>query len=188
MSDHLAKPVQLARLIEVVERWLPPDRRIDEGGGRLTDPVAATSSARSPGAGGGDANAVAVFDRDALLERMDGDEESALAVLEALVSDLPAQLARLQRATDAGDLREAFQRAHAIKGAAASVGGLALSVVARAMEERARALDLSEVRDQWPRLEAEAGRLIDAITETFPSIVADGAGMREAGQDAVASV
>jgi HPt (histidine-containing phosphotransfer) domain-containing protein len=90
-----------------------------------------------------------------MIERLLGDEELAESALAGFLDDLPQQIGTLRGFLEAADAPAASRQAHAIKGAAATVGGERLREVARGMEEAARRGDLPAAAARLAELEAE---------------------------------
>jgi HPt (histidine-containing phosphotransfer) domain-containing protein len=102
---------------------------------------------------------LSVFDESVLLKVLDGDRESAAEIAADFLDDLPVQLSGLREAVAAGDAVRVRRRAHALKGASASVGAEALRQLAAGLEQSAAAgvLDgastvVAEVEQQLTRL------------------------------------
>jgi HPt (histidine-containing phosphotransfer) domain-containing protein len=89
------------------------------------------------------------------------DEDLVREIIEGFLADVPRQVSELKRHVDAGDVRSAAGQAHGIKGAAANVGGMALSAVAQAMEKAGNASRAQEVAALVPELE----RQLDLLRE-----------------------
>ena len=140
MDDYLAKPVELRHLAAALAKWIPVF-----GAEKLT-PVTG---------GPTEWPATAVFNSDALLRRLMGDRELAGVVLEGFIEDAPTQLAQLSVLLEATDSPGIRLQAHALKGAAATVGAEALQAIAKAME-----MDASE-----GRLDRGAELLVRAMEE-----------------------
>ena len=79
---------------------------------------------------------------------------------------MPEQIRRLADMLEANDIRAAGSQAHAIKGAAANVGGDLLHRVALAIEEAATAGDLQVASDQMFQLRRAFDHMKLATTET----------------------
>jgi HPt (histidine-containing phosphotransfer) domain-containing protein len=106
---------------------------------------------------------VAVFDRAALVSRVMNDLELAQVVIDGFLGDLPDQIERLKHGVAEGDVKQIEQHAHRIKGASATVGGVALSLVAAAMEQAAKAGDLEVARPRLAELETQFELLKQAM-------------------------
>ncbi|HIG29431.1 MAG TPA: Hpt domain-containing protein [Verrucomicrobiales bacterium] len=109
-----------------------------------------------------------VFDREAFLERLMGDEELANSVKDGFLEDIPSQTKILLEALEAGDASTTEGQAHKIKGAAATVGGLALSQVAQQIETSAQAGDLQTARTHMVDLETRFELLREAMETQVP--------------------
>ena len=75
--------------------------------------------------------------------------------ISGFLADMPRQVHVLKKLIDQGDAGLAGGQAHAIKGAAANVGGLALSAAANDMEKLGRAGRLGEAAELLPELERQ---------------------------------
>ena len=99
-----------------------------------------------------------LFDRASLLNRLMGDEDLARTVLEGFLEDLPRQISGLEELLVAGDITGSQNRAHTIKGAAASVGGEAVRMAAAEMEQMARDGNLENMRRPFAGIERTRSR------------------------------
>jgi two-component system sensor histidine kinase/response regulator len=145
MSDYLSKPVQPKELAAALERWLNKDGDTPTAAIEPSDRERSISSKESPGNAidlSDDTADVAIFDREAFLERVMDDAELACEIVRGFLADMPTQIEELASAVAAGDGRLAEQQAHKIKGAAASLGGKALSEKAFEMENAGEAGDI----------------------------------------------
>jgi two-component system sensor histidine kinase/response regulator len=157
MNDYVSKPVSPAALAEALDRWLPRE--------------AAAPTSQEPTAGtGGDAGLEAeglpeasVFDQAGMMARLMNDVDLARRVIAGFLEDIPRQVEALHAALDAGDLTSATRRAHSMKSASASVGGVALSRVAFDMEAAGRDGDLKAIAARVPELESQVARFRKAV-------------------------
>lgn len=145
MNDYIAKPVEMARLVQVLNRRLSGDLSA-AGNGLLEE------GPRSAG------NAV-VFDRESLLRRLMGDEAIAREIVLDFLENLPGELEKLRRFVREGDVSGAGFVAHTIKGAAAGLGGEALRTAAFEMEMFGKAGDGKKLAEVLPGLEEQYVRL-----------------------------
>ena len=79
--------------------------------------------------------------------------------------DAPQSLAALRKALESGDAAAAAQQAHTLKGASSNVGGEALHAVVFAIEQAAKAGDLSAAQERLPELESQFVRLREALQQ-----------------------
>ncbi len=147
MDDYLSKPLLADALRAVLDRWL------HVAGAAGADPGPALPSREEP----------VVFDRAALTARLLGDEALVRTVVGKFLEDLPATLAKLRASLESHDPAGAARHAHALKGAAANLGGVLLRAVAAEMEEAARAGQLGQLQALHPVLEARAAELRRAL-------------------------
>jgi HPt (histidine-containing phosphotransfer) domain-containing protein len=92
-----------------------------------------------------------------------GDEDLAKIVIAAFLEDIPKQMADLKAPIERGDAGKTGAQAHKIKGAAANVGGMAMSAVASEMENAGKADDMEQLSKLMPGLEAQFERLKAAM-------------------------
>jgi CheY-like chemotaxis protein len=114
MDDYLPKPIEPGALFAVVE-----------GTGAL------------PGEAPGLTANGATFDAAGLMMRVGNDVALAREVITTFMDDHPARLRALHDAVAKGDFAQVRRDAHAIKGAALTVGGQALSALSQGLIELA---------------------------------------------------
>jgi PAS domain S-box-containing protein len=157
MNDHLVKPVDLGKLRQALQQWLPASCRADAARQELAAEATTSESGVTPA----QAASASVFDYPGLRSRLAEDDELVREVVEAFLGDMPEQIAQLQAAVQAGDIALATRQSHKIKGAAANVGGVALSAQALYLEQVSKAGDLSSLR-----------QALAALTERFTELAA----------------
>ncbi|MCX6568099.1 MAG: PAS domain S-box protein [Candidatus Aminicenantes bacterium] len=141
MDDYISKPIAPQALAEALEKWAAPAPE------RSSAAVRPARKAPTPSA------VLPIFDRRALLARLMGDAKLVKEILAGFLSDMPLQISALRGSIDKADAGAAGSRAHAIKGAAANVGGLALSAAASDLEKLSQAGRLREAAELLPELE-----------------------------------
>jgi CheY-like chemotaxis protein/HPt (histidine-containing phosphotransfer) domain-containing protein len=142
MDDYISKPIVPQALKEALEKWVENARKPSSAG-------AASRGAAEPFGG------LPVFDRQALIARLMGDEELARTIIAGFLEDVPKRILALRGHLDRGDAESAGGQAHAIKGAAANVGGVALSAVASEIEESGKAGRREELASLVPEMERQ---------------------------------
>jgi len=135
MDDYLSKPIDPATLFAMVELQPP---------GALAAPV--------------DQPDAVIDDRD-LMARVGGDTGLARELLQLFAEDAPAQLAELDEAFASEDLIRLRRAAHAVKGAAGTIGARALSAAARDLEEAATSDPVADFAGGVERLRVAATHL-----------------------------
>lgn len=104
-----------------------------------------------------------VFDYEAFSQRMMGDHDLIVTVAEAFMDDMKNQVEELKKLVAEGDAMKMGSQGHTIKGAAANVGGMALSAKAKMIEKAGKSGDVDTVRQTMPDLESAYRALKDAI-------------------------
>ena len=94
-----------------------------------------------------------ILDREALLERVQGDEELAGELLEMFREDVHGRLKAIKQAQESGDMQTIILEAHTIKGAAGNVGANDLSEAALQVEKAAKDADQGTVASLIKQLE-----------------------------------
>jgi PAS domain S-box-containing protein len=135
MNDFLSKPIDLARLAQVLTKFVGPGTR--------DMPQIVQDSHRRP--------AVETFDSEGLLKRLMGDRELAAIILKAFLADVPSQLDNLHKSFAEADGPGARRQAHSLKGAAATVSAEGLRSIVSEMECAASVGDLDRLGELLPQ-------------------------------------
>ena len=158
MDDYIPKPITPGSVSGVVDRWLV--NGVKESG--ESDEIVETPPAVI------DRSATAepeepVFDRAGFVSRLMDDEDLALAVIGAFLDDIPSQIEILRVCIEKSDDEGTARQAHTIKGAAANVGGNAMSAVAAMMESAAKEGDTRKTAGLLPDLDRQFESLREAM-------------------------
>lgn len=156
MDDYVTKPVDPARLLEVLEKWLAAEPAAEPSA--VPAPAAPVAETAPADASGG-APGLPVFVRERLLDMLSGDGDAVREVLAQYLESAPEQLARIADCMARGDAAQAGREAHTLKGASANVGAEALAEAARALEAAGREGDLDAVARLLPAAEQAFARL-----------------------------
>ncbi|MEO8143984.1 MAG: ATP-binding protein, partial [Betaproteobacteria bacterium] len=138
MDDYLAKPVEMAQLLEKIGQWRPVPARSGVAPPLNRSALAAIS--------GGDAAA----ERDILVDFRRVNDADALM---------------LKQAVDKADLPQVTRASHRIKGASRMVGATGLAQVCELLELAARAADWNTIQSHLATFNLELRRL-NAYLET----------------------
>ncbi len=168
MDDYVSKPVQLANLKAMLDKWLPTaSAEAIENGTERAAPAAATPAAGRelalPAAGSGQADipaSAAVAVDVNVLKALVGDDEATIGELlhdfrlsaENIASELRAACAT-------GQAVAAGAWAHKLKSSARSVGALALGELCAGMEQAGKAGDTAALAALLPDFERELVRV-----------------------------
>jgi PAS domain S-box-containing protein len=159
MNDFVSKPVSIKALQDALMRGLRAPESEPDSGPENENPSAVSQPPAPPIAEG----ETVLFDRAAVLSRLEGDNELAAIMIEAFLEDLPKQIQAFRGLLESGDVAGCGRQAHSIRGASAAVGGARLQKVATEMESAADAGDLEFVAARMDDLESQFSQLSDAI-------------------------
>jgi signal transduction histidine kinase/CheY-like chemotaxis protein/HPt (histidine-containing phosphotransfer) domain-containing protein len=148
MNDYIAKPLQIRAINEVLSHWLP----------RVSDNPA-PEPARSETAGGDIAD---IFDFDGVLNRLYGDRELLIRLLNIGGSDLHGTLGNIAQAIEKKDSKEIIYELHSLKGIAGNLGAQRLFELTRRYETGVKngSADLATMP---PTLRVEIDTFLDKI-------------------------
>ena len=99
------------------------------------------------------------LDRNALIARVEGDRELLRELAAIFAEESPLQLRAIGDAISGSDPAAVAWTAHALKGSASNVGGIAVAQLAGQLEQQGRANDLHGARDVYERLASALGLL-----------------------------
>lgn len=136
MSDYVSKPVNPKKLAEAIERWLAEPGTRQEMIETAPEPVVE-----------------GVFDKDSLLDRVNGDENSARELLEEFFNDMPQLLDSIKEAIDRANTSQVRVYAHTLKGITGNVSALSLQKAAARIEFAARIGDQARLTAYIPQFE-----------------------------------
>ena len=164
MDNYLTKPLEPARLAEMLEKWLP--NREDGDGSQRSEVRGQKSEAGNQGMEGGghekrtasedDAPAINMAD---FLRRLGGDEELTKQIIERFVDTNSDRLETLFQAIDQGDASEVRDLAHAIKGSSLNISAGDLANASGLLEQAGKDGDVAACRDLGPQMVREFERL-----------------------------
>ncbi len=122
MDDYVSKPVKPRELDKAINKVMSGTRTPES-----------TSVTASP------ADQPEIFDRTALLDRLDGDEDLVKVVLGTFEQDAIDLITSLKATVESRDAQTIRKTAHTLKGAAANIGAVALQELAHQIEDAGKA-------------------------------------------------
>ncbi len=134
MDDYLAKPVPIATLATMLQRWLPHTASAPMDAGVAGNDDATASAAPASDGFPQLEEAPPLLDYNALNDLSGGDEAETSAVLRDFLDATAQDLAQLAQAREDGDIPAIARQAHKIKGAARLVGAIELAHAAAELE------------------------------------------------------
>ncbi|MDD2815025.1 MAG: PAS domain S-box protein [Thiotrichaceae bacterium] len=142
MNDFVTKPIILAKLRPVLERWLRPEQAHYQ-----PSPATVTPETESG----------EVLDKSLLANlRADSQMGSINWLIDLYLQELPNYLESLQQAGRSGDTRNLYLQAHKLKGASANLGAKRLVVYCRSLEDVAQQSKLEPIEGLMQRIMKEA--------------------------------
>jgi HPt (histidine-containing phosphotransfer) domain-containing protein len=104
-----------------------------------------------------------VFDRNSMLERIDGDESLLGIILDVFLEDAPNSMGAIERALAARDARGLRDAAHALKGACGNISAEELREAARDLEQIGDAGRIDDAPAAVARISAALDRLVTVL-------------------------
>jgi HPt (histidine-containing phosphotransfer) domain-containing protein len=160
-SDYLSKPIEIAKLDEIMARWIPVEKRIKTGRGM-----------RRPVFAGGSGLSIPGVDVKRGVNMTGGTEAGYRKVLAQFRKDAAERLpvfAVPPAETAAGGFAT---QAHAIKSAAGTIGAAELSAEAAVLEAAGKAGDTAAIREALPLFHERLARLIEDIGKALEKAAA----------------
>lgn len=106
-----------------------------------------------------------IFDKDAILDRFDGEGEFLAELVEIFINDIPAQFSEIQKAVDNRNGKDLEKSAHKLKGAIANFTEKAAFEAALKIEIMGRENRLDEAEEAYNTLVKEVEYLVNALKE-----------------------
>lgn len=103
------------------------------------------------------------WDFQGMLDRIGGDKDIAMAVLDGFINTIPEQVNALEDFIKKKNLNGVSHVAHSLKGVAATVGGEKLRSVCYDMELAGRSASIAQASNLMPSLRREFNALVDTI-------------------------
>jgi two-component system sensor histidine kinase/response regulator len=97
--------------------------------------------------------------------RIPEDPGALTELIGMFLGDIPSRVEAIRNAIRDTDIEALKAAAHTLKGSAGNLGGLRLSGLCSELEKLTKAGDWESIRPRLPEIEAEAGRLLAALTE-----------------------
>ena len=144
MDSYISKPLNPQQLYEVIESVIAP--------GTEAKNVAVEAEAAEP-----------VFDREAVLARVEGDHELLKEIVGLFLGEAPDLLRSIRESVERRDAASLERSAHALKGSVGNFGAKSAYETALKLETMGREADLSGAPETLAKLEAEISRLGSAL-------------------------
>jgi CheY-like chemotaxis protein len=164
-NDYLAKPIEIPKLNEIMERWIPEERR-EKHEYRPRDSVTQSSFGME----------ISGLDAARGLSMTGGTVEGYIKVLETYCADAGKRLEILSSPPDEKGLELFTIHVHALKSASASIGAAALSKKAETLEDAGKRRDIAAIAEGLDEFREELSLMVERIRRALPPKEADSAG------------
>jgi CheY-like chemotaxis protein len=151
-SDYLSKPIEIAKLDEIMARWIPVEKRIKTSRGIRRPTFAGESVLSIPG-----------VDVKRGVNMTGGTEAGYRKVLAQFCKDAAERLPLFAAPPTETAVNDFATQAHAIKGAAGTIGATELSEEAAVLEAAGKAGDTRTIEEALPLFHERLVRLIEDI-------------------------
>jgi CheY-like chemotaxis protein len=156
-NDYLAKPIEIPKLNEIMERWIPKEKRVKRE--RRSRSLAAPSETGIEIEG---------LDVSRGLAMTGGTVEGYIKVLELYCRDAEKRLEILASVPDGHSLALFTTQVHALKSASASVGATALSEKAAMLEDAGRRGDMTAISEELDGFREAISLMIERVRHAMP--------------------
>jgi PAS domain S-box-containing protein len=145
MDSYISKPLRPQQLYEIIEGVIAP-------GIETKNQAVVEAEAVEP-----------VFDRDAVLARVEGDQELLREIADLFLGEAPELLRAIRESLERRDAASLERSAHALKGSVGNFGAKSAFEIALKLETMGRSGDLSGAPETLTELEAKISRLENAL-------------------------
>jgi PAS domain S-box-containing protein len=152
MDAYISKPLNPQQLYEVIESVIAP--------GAEAKNMAVETEAAEP-----------VFDREAVLARVEGDLELLKEIVELFLGEAPDLLRSIRESLERRDAASLERSAHALKGSVGNFGAKGAYETALKLETMGREADLNGAPETFAELEAKISRLESALATLKNSVL-----------------
>ncbi len=156
MNDYLTKPVEIERFKKCLRKWISMTLRKESKSFETLSqaPVTIDQDIMT------ESN---IFDSQALLLRVQGDQQIAHRIVDIFLRDAAARIKEILVHLNSGDANRLEITVHSFKGAAGNVSAKCLQKLTEKMEKLAHVGDLSGVANLMTDLQTEQNRLQELI-------------------------
>ncbi|GHU89152.1 hypothetical protein FACS1894202_06700 [Clostridia bacterium] len=165
-DDYLAKPIEMSKLNEAMERWIPAEKRVKTGERPIAPAAAPTIH-------------IDGVDVRRGIEMTGGEERDYLEVLALFRRDARERMPVLCAVPDGDGLPLFITQVHAIKSASASIGAAELSEQAALLESAGRRGDFAAIRGNLSGFTRELDTVLEGIRAVTAPETADAPADRE---------
>ncbi|MDR0655579.1 MAG: response regulator [Treponema sp.] len=163
IDDFLAKPIEVSKLDEILEKWIPGEKQ--RRGERGSPPQNKSAEISSPGV----LPKIEGLDRKLALFYAGGSPGAGRKILTVFCRDMEERLNSLREAVKTSDLENLAMQFHAIRSASRNVGALEISDAASILEEESGSGKWENAEDKSIRFIEDLEKLVKKIREALDS-------------------
>ncbi|MDR2575978.1 MAG: response regulator [Treponema sp.] len=173
-NDFLSKPIDISKLDEILDRWIPREKRAmsNEGQDNLPDKVPNSPLAPVPMATLSPPQSLVPIpgvDTAKGIIMTGGTVDAYTQVLSLFCKDAQDRLPLLQKTPDADTMKTFITHVHALKSALASIGAQTISSLAAGLEAAGKAGDIAFIRENLPDFAQQLTELVKNIHDALES-------------------
>ena len=163
ISDFLAKPIDIQKLNDILEKWLPDEKRVE-----ASSPTGVNKPEKS-------SNILTIAGVNTVLglSNCGGSRAVYLDILIDFCKDAEARLSQITETMNKNDTKLYITLVHALKGAARSIGAVETGEKASWLEKAAAHEDLAAIKDKTFDLQENVRSLINNIRATVEQFEAE---------------
>ncbi|MDR2542248.1 MAG: response regulator [Treponema sp.] len=154
-DDFLAKPVDISKLDEILEKWIPDEKKEY----READDDQSSLDTEFPSIPG--------VNLQIGIERTGGTLEHYISILQIFIVDAEEKLLKWQNLPDTGNLPSFLIDIHTLKNSIACIGANELSARAKEVELAARSGDLTIIEEKFDGVKTDIMKLIENIKKAL---------------------
>ncbi|GHV51565.1 hypothetical protein FACS1894216_05940 [Synergistales bacterium] len=158
-NDYIAKPIETAKLYDVIDRWIPKEKRV----------VSERNIEPRPEEPNRERIVIDGVDTDLAIMLIGGNIKDYISVLTLFCEDANERFHMLERVPEeGGDLKSFTTQIHALKGVLATIGATEVSKKAAALEKAAKDADFETIRRDFFDFRENLSDLVAKIKEALP--------------------
>jgi signal transduction histidine kinase/CheY-like chemotaxis protein/HPt (histidine-containing phosphotransfer) domain-containing protein len=144
-NDFISKPVDISKMDEILDRWIPREKREEE-----REKVKEKREERKEEAGEGSLPIIPNVDTAKGIALLRGSLKAYKNILSMFCKDVDEQMPKLQIMPEADTLPAFIIRTHSLKSVSASIGAQELSSKAAELEAAGKVANLDFIREHLP--------------------------------------
>jgi len=158
MNDHIAKPIEPARLFGTIKQWVLKERLQELGPSRRTQQKA--------GRFAGEGLSIAGINTESGLQRVSGNQELYHNLIKNFAMNQPETVRQMAEAVQEGRYETIEKTAHMLRGVAGNIGAVTVQKLCESIEKNAAAVkDIREIEQLFEQLGNEMHKVVRSILE-----------------------